>query len=215
MLLTLRLWLLLAVATLRGDDESQLAALQRGDPAAWSALLRAHLPALLAYARRMLGDAESAEEVVQDALVNVHLGLERFEGRCSIKSWLYRAVHNKAIDELRRRKRFVARPADEDDDWAQRFAGGHWVRPPREWEGSDGARIDAQRVLAIVAARIDSLPHQHREVLLMKEVQGLSSDEICDALGISAANLRVCLHRARRALRDAVAAELEAPNALP
>jgi len=207
---------LLSVAAVSASDEAALLpALQRGAPQAWRVLLATWLPPLLAYARRMVGDPATAEEVVQDALVHVHAGLERFEGRCSLKSWLYRAVRNKAIDELRRRKRFVEPTRDEDQAWAERFADGRWAHPPGAWEGSEGARLDAERLLALVTARLETLPHQHREVLLMREVHGLSADEICDALDISPANLRVCLFRARRALRDAVAATLEVQDAVP
>lgn len=197
------------------DEAALLAALQRSDPHAWHTLLTTWLPPLLAYARRMVGDPHSAEEVVQDALVHIHAGLDRFEGRCSLKSWLYRAVHNRAIDELRRRKRFVEPPRDDDQVWAERFVDGRWALPPGAWEGSEGARLDARRLLEVVASRLDTLPHQHREVLLMKEVHGLAAEEICDVLGISPANLRVCLFRARRALRDAVAQTLEVPDAVP
>lgn len=193
----------------RSAGADDLDALRRNDPAAWRALLERYGPALVAYATRMLRDRATAEEVVQEAIVSVHAGFASFEERCSLKSWLYRAVHNKAIDELRRRKRFVDVPDDEERRWDDNFDERHWRSPPREWQGSVGARIDAQRVLDVVQRRLDTLPHQHREVLLMKEVHGLGSEEICDALGISPANLRVCLYRARRALREAVAAELE------
>ena len=187
----------------------QLAALQRGDAEAWRTLMETYGPRLLAYATRMLHDGQAAEEAVQEAIVSVHAGIERFEGRCSIKSWLYRAVHNKAVDELRRRRRFVTANADEDVEWERRFGPKHWQDLPTEWAGSVGARIDAQRVLAVIDDALATLPHQHREVLLMKEVHGLASDEICDALSITAANLRVSLHRARRALRDAVGIALK------
>jgi RNA polymerase sigma-70 factor (ECF subfamily) len=135
----------------------------------------------------------------------VHGGLERFEGRCSLKSWLFRAVHNKAIDELRRSGRFVSPPDDENGRWEERFTDrGGWAVPVASWPGSVGARIDASRVLEAVRKEMGNLPHTHRQVLLMKEVHGLSSAETCDALDISQANLRVSLHRARRALRAAV-----------
>lgn len=191
------------------DDSDDLERLKRDDPAAWRALVERYGPALVAYATRMLRDRQTAEEVVQEAVVSVHAGFAQFEGRCSVKSWLYRAVHNKAVDELRRRKRFVDVPDDEEARWDDRFGSRHWKTPPSEWAGSVGARIDAARVLDVVGRRLETLPHQHREVLLMKEVHGLQTAEICDALAISPENLRVCLYRARRALRDAVAAELE------
>lgn len=202
-------WIQAVAAAIGGGPvrtEAELVtALQAGDQQAWRDVLRLYGPMLVGYASRLLKNRGSAEEVVQEAIVSVHGGLERFEGRCSLKSWLFRAVHNKAIDELRRNKRFVQPPDDEDGRWEERFdTSGHWRSPPRPWQGSIDARLDAKRVLEAVQAALPSLPHTHREVLLMKEVQGLSSREICDVLDISQANLRVSLHRARRALRDAV-----------
>ena len=191
-------------------EAGRIAALRRNDPAAWRALMEEYVPRLTAYAQRMVKERGQAEEIVQEAIVAVHAGFATFEGRCSIKSWLYRAVHNKAIDELRRAKRFVEVDEQaEDGAWEARFDQRHWRTPPGQWEGGAGAQIDARRVLDTVDRTLQTLPHLHREVLLMKEVHGLAPDEICEALGISPANLRVCLYRARRALRDVVATEFE------
>lgn len=191
-------------------ESERVAALRRNDAAAWRALMEEYVPRLTAYAQRMVKERSLAEEIVQEAIVAVHAGFANFEGRCSLKSWLYRAVHNKAIDELRRAKRFVEVDEQaEDGAWESRFDQRHWRVPPGQWEGGTGAQIDARRVLDAVDRTLPTLPHLHREVLLMKEVHGLDADEICEALGISAANLRVCLFRARRALRDVVAAEFE------
>jgi len=191
-------------------ESERIDALRRNDPAAWRALMEEYVPRLTAYAQRMVKERGLAEEIVQEAVVAVHAGFASFEGRCSLKSWLYRAVHNKAIDELRRARRFVEVDAmGEDGAWEARFDQRHWRSPPSSWEGGPGAQIDARRVLEAVDRSLATLPHLHREVLLMKEVHGLAPEEICEALGISPANLRVCLFRARRALRDVVAAEFE------
>ncbi len=195
---------LMALAT-RVDETELIAALQSGDSNAWRKVMEKYGPMLLGYATRLVKSRDRAEEVVQEAIVSVHGGIERFEGRCSLKSWLFRAVHNKAIDELRRSGRFVTPPANEQDRWEERFTDrGGWATPVESWAGSVGARIDASRVIEAVRDELGNLPHTHRQVLLMKEVHGLSSAEICDALEISQANLRVSLHRARRALREAV-----------
>ncbi len=203
-------WLMFGLLSVgRKRTESELvAALQRGDGQAWRDVTEEYGPMLIGYATRLLKSRSAAEEAVQEAFVSVHAGLARFEGRCSVKSWLFRAVHNKAIDELRRKKRFVEPARDEDGEWERRFGGRMWAEPPREWAGSVGARIDAQRVLEVVKREVENLPHNHRQVLLMKEVHGLDSKEVCDVLEISPANLRVSLHRARRALRAAVEREL-------
>jgi len=204
-------WATLMVAAVGGRSERDLVtALQAGDQRAWRDTLETYGPMLIGYATRLLKRRDAAEEAVQEAIVSVHSGMHRFEGRCSVKSWLFRAVHNKAIDELRRNKRYVTPSDNEDGRWEDRFdTTGAWTDPPRPWVGSMGAQIDARRVLEAVQQTLPSLPHNHQQVLLMKEVHGLSSDEICDILGISSANLRVSLHRARRALRQAVEPLLE------
>ncbi len=200
---------LLTLIALPEAEITLLARLQRDDPVAWRQLLERYGPALVAYARRICGDAALAEELVQDAVVAVHSGIDRFEGRCSIKSWLYRAVHNRAIDALRRQRRFVdVDEAREDREWSDQFEAGQWRMAPKSWSASMDQRLDARRALHVIERALPRLPTQHREVLWLKEVEGMEAVEICDALGITPANLRMCLHRARRALRQAIALEL-------
>ena len=182
--------------------------LTAGDTAAWRKLLSTHGPALLAYAARMLGDRSVAEDVVQDALVSVHRSIGTFEGRCSVRSWLFRFVHNRAIDEIRRRRRFADSGTD-DPEQGYFNAEGRWDRPCPGADVGIEDRLDARAMLNAVRNAIDELPHAHREVLLLKEVHGLETSEICEALGISAGNLRIRLHRARKALRAKVIHLLE------
>ncbi|MBL4767494.1 MAG: RNA polymerase sigma factor [Rhodobacteraceae bacterium] len=188
-------------------ETDQIDALKAGVPSAWQDLLACHGPALLNYARRMLGDRASAEEIVQDSLVKVYRSIDRFEGRCSLKSWLYRAVHNSAIDEIRRRKKYV----DVGDEGEEKFfdAAGRWREDCQGWDGLAAKHLDEKRLLKVVQGQIDQLPHAHREVLLMKDVEGLGTPEICAALDISPGNFRLRIHRARAALRVAVVARQE------
>lgn len=188
----------------RAEEQEELrAALRAPDKNAWSELLRHHGPALQGYATRLLGNRASAEEVVQEALLGVFRNIDSFEGRSSIKSWLFKAVHNRAIDELRRRKRFVY-GSDEDPDKDLFNADGKWADPPSSWEDALGAQLDARQLVEIVRKELDTLPHAHREVLLLKEVDGMNTHDICDTLDISPGNLRIRLHRARKVLRAAV-----------
>jgi RNA polymerase sigma-70 factor (ECF subfamily) len=148
----------------------------------------------------MLGNRELADDVVQTALVDVYRTIDTFRGECSIKTWLFRAVHHRAIDELRRRKRFVE--VGSEDLEAGYFDGeGRWAR---SCPGRMDAELHAKRMVERVREAIDELPHGHREVLLLREVHGLDAAEICETLEISPANLRTRLHRARKALRIAV-----------
>ncbi|MCP4872073.1 MAG: sigma-70 family RNA polymerase sigma factor [Proteobacteria bacterium] len=173
--------------------------LKAGDSGAWREVMSLHGPSLLGYATRMLGSRTTAEEVVQDALVKAYKAIDRFDGRASLKTWMIRIVHNRAIDELRRNKRYVDLP--DDDPEASYFDGrGKWA----EGFPTPEKHIDAKRRLAQVREAMDGLAHSHREVLLLKEVHGLSTDQICEALEISPGNLRIRIHRARKALRAAV-----------
>jgi len=185
------------------DDENfQIGALKAGSPSVWKEVLACHGPSLLSYAARMLGDKDTAAEIVQDALVNIYCTINHFDGRCSFKSWLYRAVHNRSIDEIRRRKRYI----DVGDDPEQNYfnAAGRWQHDCPGWDGAIAKQLDDRRLLNIVREEIYRLPHAHREVLLLKEVEGLQTEEICAALEISPGNLRIRIHRARTALRAAV-----------
>lgn len=183
-------------------DDDLLSRLKSRDRGAWDAVLRAHGPRLLGYATRMLGDRGRAEDVVQASLMGVITTIDRFEGRSSIKSWLFRAVHNKAIDELRRSARYV--DLDDGDPEAGAFgADGRWLEPVAAWRLDE--RVDARRLLEIVHQSIDELPHGYREILLLRETHGLDNEELAEALGVSAGNARIRLHRARQALRAAVA----------
>ncbi len=193
----------------QGDGEQiRISALKAGSASEWRALLAAYGPHLLGYAIRMVGDRGTGEEILQDSLVSVYRTIDRFEGRCSIKSWLYRAVHNRAIDEIRRRKRYVDVGRDPEKDY---FDGsGHWQHDCPGWDGMAAKRLDDRRLLAVIGEKLGQLPHIHREILLMKEVDGLEADDICAALEITPGNYRLRLHRARAALRAAVAPVMEA-----
>lgn len=183
-------------------SNTQVEALKSGSSKAWRETLALYGPRLLAYAIRMLGDKTMAEEIVQDALVNVYKSIDRFDGRCSIKSWLYRAVRNRAIDEIRHQKRFVDIGDDPENSYFD--DAGNWQADSMGWDGNAARQLDNRNLLRLVHQEINNLPHAHREVLLLKEVEGLEKDEICSALEISSGNLRIRIHRARSALKKAV-----------
>ncbi len=186
------------MTTLRYDPD-QIERLQAGDRDAWRMLFADCGPVLLGYATRMLNSRSLAEDVVPDALVSAYRHIGSYDGRASLKTWLCRIVRNRAIDELRRSSRFVGLPED-DPEGSYFTEAGKWVAGCPRWE----ERIDAARKLHEVRDALDQLPHSWREVLLLKEVHGFSTDEICESLEIQPGNLRIRLHRARKALRAAV-----------
>ncbi len=189
------------------DVRDQIAALKSGESEVWRDVFAHNGPNLVAYARRMLGDHASAEDVVQEALINVYRTIDRFDGRCSIKSWLFRAVRNKSIDEIRRMQKYVD-VGDDPENGYFKESDGHWKDDCIEWDGRAARELEHKKLLRIVHDEINKLPHAHREVLLLKEVEGLEPEEICAALDISAGNFRIKIHRARSALRAAVRSKL-------
>ncbi len=188
-------------------NKGQIAGLETGERKAWGNGFAGNGAGLVAYAKRMLGDHASGEDVVQEALVNVYRPIDKFDGRCSIKSWLYRAVRNKSIDEIRRKKHFVD-VGDNPEDTYFNEGDGHWREDCIEWDGRAAREVEHKKLLRIVHDEINKLPHVYREVLLLKEVEGLETEDICAALEINAGNLRIKIHRARSALRTAVRSSL-------
>lgn len=189
-------------------DRDQIAALKQGDSEVWRDVFARNGPGLIAYAKRMLDDHASAEDVVQEALINVYRTIERFDGKCSVKSWLYRAVRNKSIDEIRRLKHYVDVGDDPENGYFNEN-DGHWKDDCTQWDGRAARELEHKKLLRLVHDEINRLPHAYREVLLLKEVEGMEPNDICAALDITSGNLRIKVHRARTALRAAVQLKLD------
>jgi len=201
------------------DDEEQLvAALKAGDEAAFMALVEAWGPAMLRLARAHVPSQAIAEDVVGDAWVGILRGLDRFEGRSSLKTWAFRIVSNIAKTRGVRESRSVpfssATPdGDEgpavDPDRFQTEADrhpGHWQTPPEPWP--DKRLEDAETRDAALAA-IAALPPRQREIITLRDIEGFSADEARNALELSETNQRVLLHRARSKVRRALEQHFE------
>lgn len=180
------------------------------------ALVDKYGPSLLRVAMLYVSSRAVAEEVVQETWLAVFSGLERFEGRSSMKTWLFRILTNKAKTRGQRESRTLpfssfASDGDEDDTAVDvdRFArDGHWTAPPR---GVPEERLLAGETRRIVQAAIDALPPNQRSVITLRDVEGLSAEEACNVLGLSETNQRVLLHRARSKVRAAFERYLEQP----
>ncbi|HWJ45647.1 MAG TPA: sigma-70 family RNA polymerase sigma factor, partial [Gaiellaceae bacterium] len=177
---------------------------------AFVALMRMYGGSMLHVARMYVSTRAVAEEVVQEAWLGVVRGIDRFEGRSSLKTWLFRIVVNTAKTRGVREARSVPFSAFDDDDAtvpADRFldAGarfpGHWAAPPAGWPEE---RLLAGETIDFVAATIDRLPKAQRAVITLRDVEGLDADEVCNALDLTATNQRVLLHRARAKVRTAL-----------
>jgi RNA polymerase sigma-70 factor (ECF subfamily) len=187
-------------------------ALRHGDEAAFASLVDELTPSMLRVARMYVSSQAVAEEVVQEAWVGVLRGIDRFESRSSLKTWIFRILTNTAKTRGIREARSVPFSSLADDDEPavdpDRFLGdgsrfpGHWAAPPRPWEG--GERLLEREALELVEREIAKLPPAQAVVITMRDVEGLGSDEVCNALDISETNQRVLLHRARSKVRRAL-----------
>jgi RNA polymerase sigma-70 factor (ECF subfamily) len=191
------------------DDARLIAALRAGDEAAFAELVRMYGRSLQRYARMYVSSDAVAEDIVGEVWVAVLTGLDRFEGRSSLRTWLFRIAANIAKTRGVREARSVplSSVSAADDEPAvdeARFADGAWASPVRPW-GLDAAQIALDDEAGErIRAEIDRLPDVQRAVITLRDIHGLGSDEVGMALGISQGNQRVILHRARSRVRAAL-----------
>jgi RNA polymerase sigma-70 factor, ECF subfamily len=198
------------------EEEHLLAALRRGDEQAFAHLIDSYSPALLRLAKTYVRTSDVAEEVVQEAWLSVIRGLDRFEKRSSLKSWLFAILRNTAISRGERERRTIPMSslALEDDDGPlldpDRFLPadhprypGHWALGPTAWPVPEEGLL-ASETRQVIAAAIRELPTTQRTVIALRDVEGWSPAEVCDALELSEVNQRVLLHRARTRVRAAL-----------
>lgn len=199
------------------DESALLAALRRGDEAAFVELVGRHQRAMLRVASSYVPSRAVAEEVVQEAWLGVLQGLARFEGRSSLKTWIFRILVNRARTRGEREGRSSPfsdlAPADAEGptvDPDRFLPAGHpdagwWVGHPASWEGAPEQRLLAGEARGQIEAAIAALPEAQRTVISLRDVEGWDSAEVCALLGISEGNQRVLLHRARARVRRALA----------
>src|SRR6478735_7406522 len=160
---------------------------------------------MLRLAQMTVGSRAVAEEVTQDTWLAVVRGIDRFEGRSSFKTWLFRVLINRARSAVGREQR-AGRP---DDDIVERFdAAGRWVDPPPVWSDKVDDRLVAEKLAGRVHELMSLLPDNQRQVVLLRDVEQLPAVEVATQLGISDGNQRVLLHRARARLRQLLATEM-------
>lgn len=208
-----------AAAPTPGDaDDALVRALRAGDDRVFAQLVDRMTPTMLAIAAGYVPGRAVAEEVVQEAWLAVLTGLDRFEGRSSLRTWVFGIVVNVARRRGARERRSVpftdafagaagdgagptvdpGRFRGRDDEWP-----GHWASPPRPWDLPESALL-AGEVRDRLRAALDVLPPRQRAVVHLRDVQGLAADEVCAVLGLEPGNQRVLLHRGRARLRQAL-----------
>jgi RNA polymerase sigma-70 factor, ECF subfamily len=188
-----------AEETSESEDGQRLAALRAGNVAVTEEFVRENASWMLRLANRMVRDHGQAEDIVQAAFANVFKALETFEGRSALKTWMHRIVVNQALMQLRRTKRLQETPIDE---LLPAFdAAG--CRIEEDWTAFETpeALLERAQTKAKILALIDTLPDGYRIVLLLRDIEELSTAEVAEMLELTEANVKVRLHRARAALK--------------
>jgi RNA polymerase sigma-70 factor (ECF subfamily) len=195
-----------------GDSREDLELLKRlraGDEEAFMTLVDRHQATMMRLASSLVRSREAAEDVVQDTWVGVLRGVERFAGRSSFKTWLLTILVNRARSTGVRESRSVAiGDAVPAVDRSRFDASGNWMAPPHHWVEESDDRLLAESLAQQIWGTVGELPGRQREVLILRDVDGLTSEEVCAVLDISEGNQRVLLHRGRSRLRAAIEAEM-------
>jgi RNA polymerase sigma-70 factor, ECF subfamily len=184
------------------DDAELVAALQRGEAAAFETLVRTHGGRMLAVARRMLGDEHAAQDAVQDAFLSAFRALGDFGGQSRLSTWLHRIVVNSALMKLRTRKR---KPECSLDALLPQFVDdGHQSDPAAPWTVSADQACESEEIRGLVRQSIAALPELFRTVIVLRDIEQLPTDETAALLGVTEAVVKTRLHRARLALRGLI-----------
>jgi RNA polymerase sigma-70 factor, ECF subfamily len=209
------------------EDRALVEALRRGDEEAFRGLVEELTPALTRVARAHVPSGAVADEVVQDTWVGVINGIDRFEGRSALRTWIFQILLNNARTRGQRERRTLPfaslrRRAEEGRDEpavdADRFQGrrgespGAWARPPVEW-ASPEEKLSSDATRKVLLEAIAGLPPRQRQVIVLRDIQGWSAAETSNALDLTETNQRVLLHRARSKVRAALERHFEAEGA--
>ena len=196
------------------DTEADLLArLRAGDERAFVILVQRYHAAMFRLASSFVPNAAVAEEVVQDTWLGVLRGISGFEERSSFRTWLFRILVNRARTAGERERRTVAIGDTGAAVAASRFDdSGAWLSPPEHWIEEVEDRIEAGKMAGLIRTAIGDLPDRQRQVVTLRDIEGLTSEEVCGVLDISESNQRVLLHRGRSRLRQAIETQFGVPS---
>jgi RNA polymerase sigma-70 factor (ECF subfamily) len=199
------------------DEASLVNSLRSGDESAFVWLVEQYHTSLVRLARMFVQDEPTAEELVQETWLAVLRGLEKFERRSSLKTWIFTILTNKAKTRGQREKRTLSfsdlddsasdSPTVDPDRFRPASEGiweGHWWNGPTPWREFPEDSMLYSESMKIILRSIDTLPETQRAVITLRDIHELSSDEVCNVLNISETNQRVLLHRARARVRQAL-----------
>ena len=188
---------------LSADETDLLARLRAADDSAYEELVRSYSPRLLAVARRIVGNDEEARDVIQDAFLNAFRSLRNFHGDARLSTWLHRIVVNSALMKLRTRKR---KPEESIEPLLPAFlADGHYAEKFSSWGEQADAALSRTETQELVRQHIDELPESFRTVLVLRDIEGLDTEETARVLDTTPNAVKIRLHRARAALRTLLA----------
>jgi RNA polymerase sigma-70 factor, ECF subfamily len=194
-----------------GIDEVLLVnRLRAGDEGAFEDLIRKFGSRLLAVARRFVRNDEDAQDIVQSAYLSAFRALDQFEGNCQLSTWLHRIVVNTALMKLRSKRR---KPEESIEELLPAFQeDGHHVEQFADWTMPADQLIERNETRAFVRACIDRLPDNYRTVLLLRDIEERSTQDVADALSMTSTAVKVRLHRARQALSTLLRQEYARPQ---
>ena len=182
------------------DEQALLERLRAGENAAFEELIRAHGGRLLTVARRFLPVEEDAHDAVQEAFASAFRSIGGFEGNARLSTWLHRIVVNAALMKLRTRRR---KPEQSIEELLPGFLeNGHLERPASPWRKSALEGLERDELRVLIHEKIQALPESYRNVLLLRDIEELDTQETAELMGISRGAVKTRLHRARLALRE-------------
>ena len=189
------------------DEKPLLERLRRGQDAAYEELVRDYGGRMLAVARRFLRTEEDARDAVQDAFLSAFRSIDAFEGNSRISTWLHRIVVNASLMKLRTRRR---KPEQSIEELLPSYLDdGHLALPASPWRETELDGVERRELSELLVRSIGQLPESYRNVLLLRDIEDLDTEETAEAMGISPGAVKTRLHRARQALRGLLAPHLE------
>ena len=196
-------------AALAFAEKALVSRLRRQEDGAYEELVRAFGGRMLAVAKRLLRSEEDARDAVQDAFVSAFRSIDRFEGGSRISTWLHRIVVNASLMKLRTRRRH---PEQSIEDLLPHFLDdGHMADPASPWRAVEPDGAEQRELRALLMRKLAELPDSYRNVLLLRDIEALDTEETAEIMGISPGAVKTRLHRARQALRGLIAPHLEEP----
>ncbi len=182
------------------DDPALLVALRAGEAAAFERFVREVTPRVLPVARRLMNSDADAEDAVQDAFLSAFKNLTQFDGKSKLSTWMHRITVNACLMKRRARSR---RPERAIEDLLPTFDHtGHQTNPARAWNAHRTGGIEGDEAATLLRAMVDELPESYRTVLMLRDIEGLSTEEAASALEITPNSVKIRLHRARLALKE-------------